>query len=229
MLSRRLTLALAALFLVFANVYAQPVSPFGQQWREVYAHTSKGRPKSALQILYRLERRAQRLGDDVQRLRVFIAKADLLRAADTEAGELAALRAGDSLLAAFREPAAAVLRSLLADAYQKYYERYRWQIDQRTRTAGKPGADLRTWDEDDFRSRINQLYAASLTPAPLLRQTPVERFDALVEKGSARLLRPTLYDLLVHRPCFGIPTSLLQPAMPSRSTAPLHLTQLPAS
>lgn len=96
-------------------------------------------------------------------------------------------------------PVKPVLQSLLADMYWRYYQQQRWQINQRTRL-DKPDADFTRWDLRTLISQINSLYQASLQNTDQLQATPVSVLNGVLTGNAAsRYLRPTLYDLLVHR------------------------------
>ncbi|HUP11347.1 MAG TPA: MG2 domain-containing protein, partial [Niastella sp.] len=102
-------------------------------------------------------------------------------------------------IAASKEPVKAVLQSVAAQKYWSWFQRYRWQLYNRTQTVNFQKDDLATWSSDDFHKKIGELYLASLSNEKLLQQTKLEPFDAIIIKGNVRHLRPTLFDLLAHR------------------------------
>lgn len=94
----------------------------------------------------------------------------------------------------------AVLHSMIAEMYQTYYNQNRWNINSRTNLAGYVPEDIREWTSNLFQNKIQKELEASLQPARLLQETPISKFDAILEKGkNTQELRPTLYDFLAFR------------------------------
>ena len=99
-----------------------------------------------------------------------------------------------------KEPAKSILESVTAEMYWNFFQQQRWKIYNRTKTdSSLVKKDILTWGADDFHKMIGSLYLASIKEEKLLQQTKLEPFDAIIIKGTARYLRPTLYDLLAHR------------------------------
>lgn len=96
-------------------------------------------------------------------------------------------------------PVKPILRSVLAGMYYNYYERNRWQIHNRTRLE-KPSADVTRWDLQTLIDEASRMYKLSLQDARLEQNTSLDILEgALKGDPKTRYLRPTLYDLLVHR------------------------------
>jgi len=96
-------------------------------------------------------------------------------------------------------PVKPVLQSLLAQMYWEYYKDNRYRFGQRTKLAGQD-ADFRNWDIQTIISETGRMYALSLNDAVKEQNTSVSVLDGVLEGDKeTRYLRPTLYDLLVHR------------------------------
>lgn len=96
--------------------------------------------------------------------------------------------------------AVAVLHSMIAEMYNFYYDQNRWMIDRRTDLVGYVPDDIREWTSNLFKQKVKEELALSLQPAKLLQQTPVSKFNAILETGKdTPALRPTLYDFLAFR------------------------------
>ncbi|MDR1161540.1 MAG: alpha-2-macroglobulin, partial [Tannerellaceae bacterium] len=94
----------------------------------------------------------------------------------------------------------ALLHSMIAEMYSHYYRINKWKIDRRTPVQGFVPDDIREWPADLFTARIEEELAASLKPAPLLRQTGTAAWKDIMSAGEeAPLLRPTLYEFLAFR------------------------------
>jgi hypothetical protein len=96
-------------------------------------------------------------------------------------------------------PAKPVLQSLLAETYWKYYQQNRYQFSQRSHLA-KANADFTKWDLQTIVNEVSDLYKLSLSDALKEQNTPLNVLSGVLEGDeTTRFLRPTLYDLLVHR------------------------------
>jgi TonB-dependent SusC/RagA subfamily outer membrane receptor len=94
--------------------------------------------------------------------------------------------------------AKSILYALLAKQYQIYFNNHRWQFYNRSKTIGYKKTDIATWSTDDFRQVITKNYQQSIQAETTLQKVKLTAFDAIIIKGNARKLRPTLYDLLAH-------------------------------
>ena len=94
----------------------------------------------------------------------------------------------------------ALLHSLTAEMYSRYYQNNRWKINQRTSLQDYVPDDIREWSGNLFSAKIKEELAASLRSAEVLQQTPTREFADLFKKGKdSESLRPTLFDFLAYR------------------------------
>jgi len=91
-----------------------------------------------------------------------------------------------------------ILYCLLAKQYQIYFNNNRWRLYNRSQTTGYKKEDITTWSAGDFHQAITRYYLLALNAANILQQTKVTSYNAVIIKGNAEKLRPTLYDLLAH-------------------------------
>ncbi|HHN47962.1 MAG TPA: hypothetical protein ENN08_03375 [Bacteroidales bacterium] len=115
-------------------------------------------------------------------------------------------------------PAFAVLHSIQAELYFRYFTANRHLILDRTMVEGNAGKDIKTWDATAIISKAAWHYLESLKNAAALKQTPAAAFSAILsEMENSKTFRPTLFDLLGHRALdfFMNPqASLIQPHDP---------------
>jgi uncharacterized protein YfaS (alpha-2-macroglobulin family) len=96
-------------------------------------------------------------------------------------------------------PVKPVLESLLAELYWNYYQTHRYQISNRSRLT-HPGPNFSNWDLQTLSHEAARLYELSLAAAEPEQSTSLSIInDALLGDTTNRRLRPTLYDLLLHR------------------------------
>ena len=96
-------------------------------------------------------------------------------------------------------PVKPILQSFLADMYWQYYQDNRYQFAGRSKLT-KPAIDFRNWDFSSLIDETIKLYKLSLKDVEEEQNTPVNILDGiLIGDKNTRFLRPTLYDLLLHR------------------------------
>jgi len=181
------------------NAYSQqPIKNYDAEWKKVQGFMDKNLPKSALTEVKNIYTLAKKEKQDAQIIKslLFISNLQQETREENEAFSVAEI---EKELAESKEPAASILNSLLAGMYWQYFQNNRWKLYDRTQTSSFKKEDIATWGVEDFHSRITSLYLASIANEKILQQTELKPFDALIEKGNMRHLRPTLYDLLAHK------------------------------
>lgn len=94
----------------------------------------------------------------------------------------------------------AVLHSMLAELYARYYQNNWWKITERTPIIGYVPEEIEAWTGNIFTDTIQYHVAQSLANPVMLQQTPVSRFSAILTEGAnSKSLRPTLFDFLSYR------------------------------
>lgn len=85
---------------------------------------------------------------------------------------------------------------LLGDFLRTYYNQHRWQLYNRTAVLGNGSDNIQDWGPAAFHEAIRKAYLAALENKALLQRTKLENYEAVIVKGNARELRPTLFDLV---------------------------------
>lgn len=190
---------IAFLSLIFSqSSNAQPVQAdaYSKWWNKIDSLLlQKGLYQDALvevKALYKKASAAQQEAQQVKALVYTISIQDLVK----EESDTLAVADLKKAIATSKGPVNAILHALLADYYQQYYSGRRWEIEGRTATRNLPGADLRTWSASDFISAIHAEYSRALAPEALLQATSLAVYEPILKKGNARMLRPTLFDLI---------------------------------
>ncbi|HEU4469627.1 MAG TPA: alpha-2-macroglobulin family protein [Flavisolibacter sp.] len=196
---KSLTCFLLFCFLTVLTPLWGQVKNYSAQWKKVdeLANT-KNLPLSALAEVKKIYALAKKENQDVQVVKALVYIMTLQRQ-NREDNEKQVVAELEKELTGAKEPVSSLLKSLLADAYMNYFEQHRWQLYGQTRTAEFRKEDIATWSAADFHQKIGQLYLASIRQKDQLTSLRLSDFDAIIDKGSLRHLRPTLYDLLAHR------------------------------
>ncbi|TMI68729.1 MAG: alpha-2-macroglobulin [Bacteroidetes bacterium] len=194
----KFSLLFTILFALLTNATGQQPGQIDKRWMKVDQLVDKGLPKSALVEVRKIYTLAKKEKLDVQVIKSLLY---MIRLQDQnrESAKDSSIREMEKELAISQEPATSILSSLLADLYLNYYQNVRWTLYSRTQTVNFKKNDIATWGTEDFHKKIAELYLRSIKNEKLLQQTRLQPFDAIIEKGNVRHLRPTLYDLLAHR------------------------------
>ena len=174
------------------------VKNYDSEWNEVEDFAKKGLPQSALREVNKIYALAKKENQEAQVIKSLVYKLNLQTELREDYHDFAISSLKEEIEAA-KEPAKSILYALLADAYRSRYESLRWQIMGRTTVAGPKTDDPDTWSATDFMDATGSAYIQSIRQESLLKATRLEPFDAIITKGNAQQLRPTLYDLLVHK------------------------------
>lgn len=195
------TLFLSISLFVFTIMEADsqlPIKNYDKEWKQVEALVKKGLPQSALTEARKIYELAKKEKQDAQVIKSLVHIISLQNE-NRENNEVLSITEIEKEIATSKEPAASILKSLLAELYWNYFQQNRWKLYNRTKTENFDKKDMATWDAEDFHKKIGELYLQSIKEEKLLQQTRLESFDAIIIKGNVRHLRPTLFDLLAHR------------------------------
>ncbi|WP_345258515.1 alpha-2-macroglobulin family protein, partial [Flaviaesturariibacter amylovorans] len=192
-----LILALGLLFFSTTPVSAQQPFDLPALWARVDSlYNKRNLPRSALKELERIDAAARNSRDTIQLLRAFHFKGRLHYQVAPDSLPIF-IRELESELPRFRGTSAALLRSLIANRYEAFYQRAYRQMRGRTNVQGaEADKDITVWTANQLRDTVRALYAASLEPAGLLRRTPSGTYAPLAAPGTDSILRPALFDLL---------------------------------
>ncbi len=180
------------------NVQAQPKNIYPKEWQHIDSLVARALPKSALAEVKKIYVAAKKNSQDAQLIKCLVYMTSLQQET-RENNEQLATKELENEIATSKEPAASILKSLLANVYLQYFERNRWMLYQRTNTTNFNKEDIATWTPNDFHNKISNLYLQSIHNKTLLKATNLNAYNAIIIRGNVRHLRPTLYDLLAQQ------------------------------
>ena len=190
------SLLAASLLLCFTISHAQ--NKFEKLGLRIDSLANIGLPKSALKEVDKLDALARADNNTAQQVRAVIYRMTFQSYLEEDALVAIITRLKTDIDKA-DYPVKPVLQSLLAQMYWEYYKENRYRFGQRTKL-DKQDADFRNWDIQAVMSETSRMYALSLQGSVKEQATPVSVLDGVLEGDKeTRYLRPTLYDLLVHR------------------------------
>ncbi|HMO12836.1 MAG TPA: alpha-2-macroglobulin family protein [Pirellulaceae bacterium] len=93
-----------------------------------------------------------------------------------------------------------ILKVILADWMYTYYNNYRWQFVNRTRTELQPGEDIRSWDGPQLLAECDRLFTSVLADAEELKKIRIEDYSAILVQGNMpETYRPTVFDFIAYQ------------------------------
>lgn len=180
------------------TVMSQQDPHFDNLWKKVTELEQKGLTASAQTQVQQIYQLAIAQKNEPQQIKgaMFLMKYRTVLEEDSEVSNLLYL---DSLISITSGPAKQVLYSLKGELLESYIKRNIYAIKNRTRVDHPRNEKMDTWSLEELADSADAAFQLSLQPLSLLQSTPVEAFLDILEKGNARHIRPTLYDLLAHR------------------------------
>ncbi|MCU7548625.1 MG2 domain-containing protein [Chitinophagaceae bacterium LB-8] len=178
--------------------YAQKTKNYESEWKKIDELIQKNNlPQSALAEVKKVYALAKRERQDAQVVKSLVYMVGLQQQ-NREDNTINSIKEFEKEIAVSKQPVASILNSLLAGLFWQYFQNNRWQLYDRTNTVHFNKDDIATWTAEDLHKKISALYLQSIRNDSLLKQTGLESYNAIIIKGNVRLLRPALYDLLVH-------------------------------
>lgn len=172
---------------------------YASLWAQVKEHESKGLPKSALEVVQTIYKKAKEEGDKDQFLKavIHIMKYNVYLVEDDY---VIALHDLNKIATESDEPMKQFVHSMTAEIYWGYYSANRWKFANRTFTTDFKNDDIRTWDLTTIADRVFKHYLLSVKNPSILKSQDLKEFkEVIYDYGNTDKQRPTLYDFLAHR------------------------------
>ncbi|MEP6646426.1 MAG: alpha-2-macroglobulin family protein [Saprospiraceae bacterium] len=167
-------------------------------WKTIDSLEQKGLISSAIKEVQKIKKSAFEGNDSGQLIKAIVYENRYLLQLE-EDSDIKALARTESEVNSYPEPARSVLHSFASQWYSQYLQSHLWELRNRTEFGGAPGPDIRTWGIRHFLEKIQSHYEQSVLWEGL-RKAKVEDYEILLtEKQNTDELRPTLYDILMHR------------------------------
>ncbi len=177
--------------------HAQGIKNYSEEWEVATNHINKGLPQSALSAVKEIYAKAKAGKQEAQIVKSLVYITQLQEQTQEDNLPLR-IKEVEKEITTNELPVTNLLRSYLAGLYYEYFKNIRYKLYNRTNTIDFEKEDISTWSISDFHKKISELYLASLQNEKMLVQKKLTNFDAIINKGNVRNLRPTLYDLLAH-------------------------------
>lgn len=197
---------LTLLLLAFASgVFSQnnrPMNkdPYANEWAKVAEFEQKSLPQSASEAVSSILRKAIEDKNSPQVIKALIHQGKYDLVLDAQNDTLIFRNLNEMLEKSSDVVEQSVLHSMLGELYLQYYQKDRWNIDQRTELGDFVPADMKEWTRNIFFNKAVEHLNASVAPEEELVKAKVESYAAVVELGKdSRRFYPTMYDFLERR------------------------------
>lgn len=168
------------------------------RWKKVDSLEQKGLITSAYDIVKEIKQSAIANQHSGHLIKAVLYENKYLNQLEEDAA-IKAIAKGEEEYASYPEPAKSVIHSWLAQWYYNYLQSHLWQLRNTTEYTGPAGPDIRTWGIRHLVDKIQEHYKASVQWEGL-KTSKVEFFKLLLtDEKNTDDLRPTLYDILMHR------------------------------
>lgn len=172
---------------------------FENKWKEVDSLVEKlGRTESALKITNDLYKKAVAEKNEVQQIKSLKYRI-YLEQHKYENALLDAIGILENESSKLKGIAHSILLSLTAEAYWNYYRNNQYELSDRTTVVDSLEKNIELWSEEQLHQKITSLYIQSIENKSAPQKTTIDSYEPLLKKGNTPALRPTVYDLLVHR------------------------------
>ncbi|WP_347922633.1 carboxypeptidase-like regulatory domain-containing protein [Pontimicrobium sp. SW4] len=186
------------MILLFANLgYSQ--NNYTDLWKSVEKFEVEGLPKSALEVVETISKKAENDDNNIQRIKALLFKSKFALVLEEDA-QLKIIADFKTQISKSEFPTKNILENLLANLHWQYFQQNRWQFYNRTKTSEKVDKDdFRTWDLQTLFDEISVHYQNSLEQQLLLQLEGLKNYDELlILQEDSKTFRPTLFDFLAH-------------------------------
>ncbi len=208
------TIALVAIgVLAFAMPSKNPGNPdnpktpknnYENMWKNVKENLEKDLPESAEKELNAIEEKALKDKNQTQLLKTWLYRQNIMLRTVEEDPEQAFIQYLESKVGQLDAVHDALLHEEIAKAYANYLDENEWNINENLPIDGDISkVEMKYWDKESFKTRINQHYDEALKPVEALKKAKTEDFMVLYENKNNNEeyidYEASLFEFMFHR------------------------------
>ncbi len=218
-------IAFATLCILQLQAQKKQQMNYDQAWKKVAEMEQQSLPKSALEEVNNILRKAVSDKNSPQVIKALIHQGKYDLAIDSQNDTILFRNLTDMLAKSTDVVEKSVLHSMLGEMYLQYYQKDSWTIDERTALSGYVPTDMKEWTKNIFFDKVAEHIGASLQAREQLEIAQVAPYEAVVHLGKdSRHLYPSMYDFLALR-AIEILQQMDENTDLSRSLAKKNITQ----
>ena len=199
--------------LAFAMPSKAPVNPdnpktpknnYETMWKKVKENLEKNLPESAEKELVAIEEQASKDKNQTQLLKTWLYRQNIMLFTVEEDPEQAFIQYIEEKVGQLDEVHNALLHEEIARAYAGYLDDNEWRISENLPIDGDISkVEMKYWDKESFKTRINQHYNEALKPFEALKKAKTEDFMVLYENKNNNEnyieYEASLFEFMFHR------------------------------
>jgi len=205
------TVALVAIgLLAFATPDKTPDNPktpkndYETMWKKVKENLEKNLPESAEKELVAIEEQALKDKNQAQQLKTWLYRQKIYQFTVEEDPDQAFIQYIETKVGQLDEVHNALLHEEIAHAYAEYLDQNEWRISENLPIDGDISkVEMKYWDKESFKTRINQHYDEALKPVEALKKSKTEDFMVLYENKNNNEdyinYEASLFEFMFHR------------------------------
>ena len=208
------TVALVAIgLLAFATPNKTPNTPdnpktpknnYETMWKKVKENLEKNLPESAEKELVAIEEQASKDNNPTQLLKTWLYRQKIYQFTVEEDPDQAFIQYIETKVGQLDEVHNALLHEEIARAYAEYLDQNEWRISENLPIDGDISkVEMKYWDKESFKTRINQHYAEALKSVEALKKSKTEDFMVLYENKNNNEdyinYEASLFEFMFHR------------------------------
>jgi uncharacterized protein YfaS (alpha-2-macroglobulin family) len=205
------TVALVAIgLLAFATPDKTPDNPktpkndYETMWKKVQENLEKNLPESAEKELVAIEEQASKDKNQTQQLKTWLYRQKIYQFTVEEDPDQAFIQYIETKIGQLDVVHDALLHEEIARAYAEYLDQNEWRISENLPIDGDLSkVEMKYWDKESFKTRINQHYDEALKPVEALKKAKTEDFMALYENKNNNeeyiKYEASLFEFMFHR------------------------------
>ena len=208
------TVALVAVgLLAFATPNKNPDTPdspkkpknnYETMWKTVKENLEKDLPESAEKELNAIEEKASKDKNQTQLLKAWLYRQNIMQITVEEDPDQAFIQYIETKVGQLDEVHDALLHEEIAKAYANYLDGNEWRINENLPIDGDISkVEMKYWDKESFKTRINQYYSEALKPVEALKKAKTADFMVLYENKNNNEdhieYEASLFEFMFHR------------------------------
>ena len=199
-------IATVAAAIVGLLAFKSPTNDYKDMWKKVKENLEKNLPESAEKELNAIEKQATKDKNQTQLLKTYLYRQNIMQFTVEDDPQQAFIQYLETKVGQLDEVHDALLHEELAKAYADYLSQNDWRISENLPIEGGDlsKVEMKYWDKESFRTKINQHYAEALAPVDALKQAKTEVFLVLFDNLSKEATEhveyeASLFEFMFHR------------------------------
>ena len=182
-----------------------PKNDYKEMWEKVKDNLKKDLPESAEKELQAIEALATKEKNQTQQLKTWLYRNAIMQRTVEDDPHQAFIQYLETKIGQLDAVHNALLESEIAKAYADYLSMNQWQIDDNLAIDGDlTKVEMKYWDKESFRNRINAHYDEALKPVEALKKAETKDFMVLYENPPKNAMEyinyeTSLFEFLFHR------------------------------